>query len=175
MSIDEHTVPTILYHQNLLSLTFGANHFVRSTIVLSCQSLVITMLKPSLSWLFSFLISLSCIAAACISSGDQTTINQALSSGGAGTVVQLCPNTIILINDQINFTADNQELSTEGYPTDGTRATIKVALGSGVGTLVAGAFHSGVRLLNVQIDGDRPNNGLLKGDYRCQDPREGDC
>ena len=133
------------------------------------------MRNKSLSHLLSYLTTLSCTIAACTSSGDQTTINQALTSGGTGAVVQLCPNTLILINDQINFTADNQEISTEGYPTDGSRATIKIAPGSGVGTLVAGAFHSGIRLLNVQIDGDRPNNGLLQGEYECQDLRRRDC
>ena len=115
--------------------------------------------------LFSFLVPLCYVAADCISSGDETTINDALSSGGAGTIIQLCPNTVISINNQISFTANDQEISTQGYPTDATRATIKVAQGSQVGTLVSGAFHSGIRLLNVQIDGDRPNNGLLQGDY----------
>ena len=123
------------------------------------------MLSLSLFQLLSILITTSCTAAACISSGDETIINNALSSGGAGTIVQLCPNTVILINGEINFTADDQEISTEGYPTDGSRATVKITQGSQVGTLVQGAFHSGIRLLNVQIDGDRPNNGLLKGKH----------
>ena len=128
------------------------------------------MFNSSVSRLFAFLSILSCIAAACISSGDQTTINQALSAGGPGAIVQLCPTITILISDQITFTADNQELSTDSYPTDGERATIKIAPGSGVGTLVAGGSLSGIRLLNIQIDGDRPNTGWLKGSCVYQIP-----
>lgn len=98
-------------------------------------------------------------SAACISSGDQTTINNKLSTGGAGAVVQLCPSATILISASIQFSADNQEISTEGYPTGNTRATIKIATGNNVATLIQGR-NSGIRIKNIQLDGDRPNNGL---------------
>lgn len=111
------------------------------------------------------LVTFRYVTASCISSGDDKTINNALSTGGAGTIVQLCANTVILINNVISFTADNQEISTQGYPIDSTRATIKIAAGNTVGTLVQSAFHSNVRLLNIQIDGDRPNNGMQSGTY----------
>lgn len=99
------------------------------------------------------------LVVACISSGDQDTINNALSSGGAGAVVQLCPSTLIQITEEIYFTADNQEISTLGYPTGDTRATLQVAPGSNMSTLIAGKGFSGVRIRNIQLDGNRPNTG----------------
>ena len=101
-------------------------------------------------------------ASPCISSGDETTINNALSAGGTGVILQLCPNTTLTIYNTITFTADNQEISTEGYPTDNSRATILLsAVGTNVTELIQGADFSGIRLLNIQVDGDRPNNGPL--------------
>ncbi|KAH8799794.1 hypothetical protein F5884DRAFT_686279 [Xylogone sp. PMI_703] len=105
---------------------------------------------------------LTAASAACISSGNQNTINSALSSGGAGAVVQLCPGATILITDTINFSADNQEISTQGYPTDSTRATIKIAPGNTAATLIAGR-NNGIKIRNIQLDGDRPNTGLQVG------------
>lgn len=99
--------------------------------------------------------------AGCISSGDQTTINNAFSSGGAGTVVQLCVNALLSITDSVKFTAANQEISTEGYPTGNTRATLRIAKGSSVSTLISGAGYDGVKVRNVQVDGNRPNAGYL--------------
>jgi hypothetical protein len=105
------------------------------------------------------LFALPGLVSACISSGDQSTINSAFSAGGAGTVVQLCQGTVISITASIQFTADGQELSTQGYPTGNSRATIKIAPGNSVATLISGAWHNGIRILNIQVDGDRPNTG----------------
>ncbi|OZJ03560.1 hypothetical protein BZG36_03103 [Bifiguratus adelaidae] len=103
-------------------------------------------------------------AASCISQGDQRTINSVFKSGGAGTVVQLCPTAVITITGTIQFTADHQELSTQGYPTDNTRAIIKLnAQGGNASTLISGSYLSGIRLLNIQVDGDRAGNGFLSG------------
>ena len=99
-------------------------------------------------------------SGACISSGDQNTVNSALSAGGAGAIVQLCANALIQVTDQITFTAVNQEISTAGYPTDSTRATIQIAPGSSVSTVIGGGRLSGIRILNIQIDGNRPNAGF---------------
>jgi hypothetical protein len=63
---------------------------------------------------------------ACLPSGDDTTINNLLSSGGPNTVVSLCANAVFNLKHPITFTAQNQELSTEGYPTGSTRATLVV-------------------------------------------------
>ena len=99
--------------------------------------------------------------AACISSGDQSTINDALSSGGAGKIVQLCAGVTIEITGTISFTAEDQEISTEGYRTGSTRALIQIATGNDVSTLISGAGLSGIRILNIQLDGNRPNAGYM--------------
>ena len=99
--------------------------------------------------------------AACISSGDQSTINDALSSGGAGKIVQLCAGVTIEITGTISFTAEDQEISTEGYPTGSTRALIQIATGNDVSTLISGAGLSGIRIRNIQLDGNRPNAGYM--------------
>src|SRR3981189_109590 len=101
--------------------------------------------------------------AACLSSGNQDTINNALSSGGAGTIVQLCAGVTIQITGTISFTAENQEVSTESYPTGSTRATLQIATGNEVSTLISGAGYSGIRILNIQLDGNRPNAGYING------------
>ena len=101
--------------------------------------------------------------AACVSSGDQTTINNLFKSGGAGTVVQLCAGTTISITDTITFTADNQELSTSGYPTDDTRAIIQPASGSNVSMLLSGYGFNDLRVKNIQFDSLRPSLGLVEG------------
>ncbi|KAF7178178.1 hypothetical protein CNMCM7691_006850 [Aspergillus felis] len=111
--------------------------------------------------LFTTLVLASGSYAACISSGDQTNINNAFRSGGAGTVVQLCANAVLSITDSVKFTAANQEISTEGYPTGSTRATLKVAKGSNVSTLISGTGYDGVKVRNIQVDGNRPNAGYL--------------
>jgi hypothetical protein len=102
-------------------------------------------------------------SGACISSGDQNTINNALSAGNAGAIVQLCANALIQVSGQITFTAENQEISTEGYPTDNSRATIQIAPGNTASTIIDGGRFSGIRIKNIQIDGNRPNAGAYQG------------
>lgn len=101
-------------------------------------------------------------AAACVSSGDQTTINNLFSSGGAGAVVQICAGTTISVTGTTTFTANNQELSTSGYPTDDTRAIIQPASGSNVSMLLSGYGFDGLRVKNIQFDGLRPSLGLVE-------------
>lgn len=100
-------------------------------------------------------------SAACVSSGDQTAINNLFSSGGPGAIVQLCPKTVLSVSAPIIFTAANQEISTQGYPTDNTRATIQPAAGSNVTTMIQANGISGLRVLNIQVDGLRPTLGLV--------------
>jgi hypothetical protein len=78
-------------------------------------------------YVLAVIIARQYASAACLSSGNQDTINNALSSGGAGTIVQLCAGVTIQITGTISFTAENQEVSTESYPTGSTRATLSVA------------------------------------------------
>lgn len=99
------------------------------------------------------------VSTACISSGDHSTVNNALQDGGSGAVVQLCENVLLKITDQILFTADDQEISTQNYPTGSTRATIQIAPGSSINTLIAGKFNR-IKIKNIQLDGDRANTGF---------------
>lgn len=120
-------------------------------------------MQLTLPLILSNLAALS--AAACLPSGDATTVNAALQSGGTGAVVQLCPGAIISVNSVgITFTAANQEVSTQGYPTDSTRATVIIQPGSSITSAIWGRWTSGVKVLNLQVDGNRPNAGLLGGD-----------
>ena len=97
--------------------------------------------------------------SSCPSSGDQAAIQNALSGVGAKAV--LCPNAVFNITAPIRFTADNQEISTLGYPTDGTRAIIRVTGGNGQAIV---GYNSGIALRNIIIDGNRPALGYLAGD-----------
>lgn len=112
--------------------------------------------------LFGLLGFANLAAAACISSGDETTINNALKSGGAGAVVQLCPGAVITVHNTVAFTAANQELSTQGYPTDSTRAIIRLqATDQSISAIIQGRSLSGIKLRNIQIDGNRSGNGQV--------------
>ena len=98
---------------------------------------------------------------ACIDPNPANTItdrlNIALNSSGSGFVLRLCPNAQYLIQAPILFAAPNQEISTQGYPTDDSRATLvvsgPVANGQGHTTAVDGTCSncSGVKLRNIQV------------------------
>ncbi|KAJ7849839.1 hypothetical protein B0H14DRAFT_3085987 [Mycena olivaceomarginata] len=70
-------------------------------------------------------------------------INTLLNSSGPGYVLNLCPNTEYMLQSPLLFAAPNQEISTEGYPTDDSRATLvvdgPVANGTGHTTAINGA------------------------------------
>jgi len=107
-------------------------------------------------------------------------------AGGPGTRVSLCPGSSFQLTGPVVFTAKDQELSTEGYPTDDTRAKLLpvgktitavqyVAAPKTMANLVRPAYASqtdlpaGLRgdcrrcarvaLRNVQVDGQRPRLG----------------
>lgn len=103
------------------------------------------------------------VLAACISCGDERTVNNALAAGGAGAIVQLCANTHLQVAGQIQFTAEDQELSTAGYPTDDSRATIQIGPGNSASTIIDGGRHNGIRIKNIQLDGNRPIVGYQPG------------
>ncbi len=98
----------------------------------------------------------------CISPNPPNTatdrLNSALQSSGPGFILSLCPNAQYMIQAPIVFTAPNQEISTQGYPTDGSRATLvvngPVANGRGHTTAVDGTCGNcnGVKLRNIQAD-----------------------
>ena len=61
-------------------------------------------------------------ASSCIPSGTDATINAALVGVGAQAV--LCPGAVFNLSNSVTFTAANQEIYTQGLPTDTTRATL---------------------------------------------------
>jgi len=83
-------------------------------------------------------------------------LNQLLSNGGNGYVLSLCPGQQYIITQPLAFAAPNQEISTQGYPTGGERATLvvagPVADGKGHTTAVDGTCSNcdGVKLRNIQ-------------------------
>jgi hypothetical protein len=82
-----------------------------------------------------------------------------LYSGGYGYKMQLCPNTNYNINDTVYFYNQNQEISTLGYPTGNSRATLTV-----VGAQQSVAIYMiwiGGTIRNIQINGNRPALGWL--------------
>ena len=89
-------------------------------------------------------------------------LNTLLNSSGPGFVLSLCPSQQYLIEAPLLFTAPNQEISTEGYPTDDTRAMLvvngPVANGVGHTNAVDGtcANCSGVKLRNIQVSTPDP-------------------
>ncbi|KAI5123415.1 hypothetical protein M0805_006120 [Coniferiporia weirii] len=101
----------------------------------------------------------------CFDPDPQNTLtdrmNVALNSSNSGYVLSLCPNTEYRIEAPIAFTFPNQEISTQGYPTDDSRATLVVngtiVNGTGQSTAIDGTCSNcnGVILRNIQIDGSR--------------------
>jgi hypothetical protein len=84
-------------------------------------------------------------------------MNSLLATSGEGYILSLCPSTQYVITAPIQFAAPNQEISTQGYPTDDTRATLvvfgPVANGTGHTTAVDGTCSNcdGVKLRHVQV------------------------
>lgn len=97
----------------------------------------------------------------CIESGDQTDINAALTGTGAEAV--LCQNAEFQLTGPVVFSADGQQIYTEGLPTDDRRALLKIASASMV-TAVDMSDRSDVTLKNVVVDGSRPAYGYQRGD-----------
>ena len=101
---------------------------------------------------------------ACISSGDETTINNLLLSGGPTTTVSLCTNAVFNLKHPIVFTAPDQELSTQGYPSGFARATIVVTGVNQTAAIIGNCDQcSGLKLRNIQVNGNRPALGLFRG------------
>lgn len=101
--------------------------------------------------------------AVCIASGLANIKSAALQVGWSGTIVQLCPNAVFTISDTITFTSPDQELSIYGFPTDGNHAQTTITRRSSNTSAVWGKWTSGVHVLNIQMDGNRPNSGLFGG------------
>ncbi len=100
------------------------------------------------------------IYAQCISSGNQSDIQNSLNGIGAEAI--LCPDAVFELDDTIYFTADSQSIYTEGYPTDSTRAFLRI-VGKNIAMAVSGEGNDYISLKNVIIDGNRPNLGIADG------------
>jgi len=110
---------------------------------------------------FSPVLSGRDVSAQCVLPDPANTVtdrlNIALNSSGPGFILQLCPNAHYIILAPILFAAPNQEISTVGYPTDDSRATLvvngPVANGQGHTTAVDGTCSNctGVKLRNIQV------------------------
>lgn len=96
----------------------------------------------------------------CIDSGDQQSIQAALSEKGSKAI--LCPNAVFLLTAPVRFTANAQELSTQGYPTDASRAVLRVTATDQDSAVIMEGFTDAV-LRNVIIDGNRPVLGYKNG------------
>ncbi len=92
----------------------------------------------------------------CIPSGNQTGIQAALSGIGARAI--LCPNAVFELTETVSYTDDDQAIYTQGFPTDDSRALLRVA-SAAIDTAVHAEAHSGVKLSHVIIDGNRPELG----------------
>lgn len=115
-------------------------------------------------WVRPALIALSLAAtaqAACVpNTTSQAVIQQTLQKGGPGYTLSLCPEQVYSLSGPLKFTAANQEISTEGYPTDESRATLLVKGKSTCAVNGKADGMDGVALRNVQIDGNRVGNAV---------------
>ncbi|KAG7553539.1 hypothetical protein FFLO_03046 [Filobasidium floriforme] len=118
------------------------------------------------SWpIYSILCSIlaaTVVRSACVdNSTDTAGLQKLLTEGGEGYTLSLCAGQVYSITQSLNFTNTSQEISTEGYPTDSTRAMLVV---SGPKTpqvnhttAVLGDCENCdfIRIKNIMIDGDR--------------------
>ncbi len=98
--------------------------------------------------------------ADCIPSGDHTSIQNALT--GPGSKAVLCPNAVFELGEAVFFTDDNQEIYTQGFPRDDSRALLRV-VGKKLAVAVSAEGNDFVSLQNVIIDGNHPQLGLAEG------------
>ncbi|KAI9631985.1 pectin lyase fold/virulence factor [Dioszegia hungarica] len=98
------------------------------------------------------------VTTPCLPSGDETAINSALTKGGKGATVTLCPGSVHRLNSTIYFTAPRQTLTTEGNPTGRDRALLVVE-GPDQATAVQADCKkcSGAVIRSLEVDGNRPN------------------
>ncbi|GAA5953533.1 hypothetical protein JCM3765_005065 [Sporobolomyces pararoseus] len=98
------------------------------------------------------------------SSATDVEINAALYYGGAGAVVQLCPGAKLSLTNAIFFTAANQVLTTQGNPTDDSRALLTVT-GADQSCAIFAACDAcqNIAVRSIQIDGARDKLGWVAG------------
>ncbi|WWD18586.1 hypothetical protein CI109_103039 [Kwoniella shandongensis] len=118
-------------------------------------------MTPSHSFAFSTVLALLSAplfaSAACTpNTSDTSALQSLIQQGGAGYTLQLCAGQTYNLTDTLNYTAANQEISTEGYPQDDTRATLIITGFNKTSAVQAQSDGlSGAKLRNVQINGNR--------------------
>ena len=98
--------------------------------------------------------------SACIPSGDQEDINAALLE--TGDVAMLCASAVFELTSPVVFTADGQQIYTQGHPTDDRRAVLRVVSVANPSAVIMRDWSDAV-LSNVIVDGNRPNLGPRAG------------
>ena len=74
----------------------------------------------------------------------------------------LCPGAVFELTDAIYYTADRQQIYTQGSPTDDSRALLRIT-GESLATAIDGANFDHIVLRNLMIDGARPQLGVAQG------------
>jgi hypothetical protein len=107
-------------------------------------------------------VSIASRQVGCVSNqANADALQNLLIRGGSGYVLRLCPNQQYLLDKPLLFNATNQEISTAGYPTDGTRATLVVGGDPATNVNAVRGNRKGMdgcALRNVQCDGNRRDN-----------------
>nr|ODN85402.1 hypothetical protein L203_05018 [Cryptococcus depauperatus CBS 7841] len=120
--------------------------------------------KPTILFTYTLaLFAASLVNAACTDNNTDTTgLQKLIQGGGAGYKLVLCPGKTYSLNEALNYTAANQEISTEGYPTDDTRATLLV-MGFNKTTAVnaANQGQDGAALRHVIVNGNRKSDEAI--------------
>jgi len=96
----------------------------------------------------------------CIPSGTQDDINAALVGAAAEAV--LCPGAVFILSNSVKFTAPDQRLYTQDFPTDETRAVLRVG-SDALTNAIDGNNQSGIGIQNIEVDGNRTELGYLSG------------
>ena len=92
----------------------------------------------------------------CVPSGTQQDINTRLRQ--PGDVAVLCAGAVFELTSPVVFSADGQQIHTEGFPTDDRRARLRLAAAFGA-TAVSMIDRPNVVLSHVIVDGNLPNLG----------------
>jgi len=96
----------------------------------------------------------------CVTSGTQEDINVRLRQ--PGDVAVLCAGAVFDLTSPVVFSADGQQVYTEGLLTDDRRAQLRLASPYAV-TAVYMLNHSNTALSNVIVDGNQPSLGQANG------------
>ncbi|BEJ14967.1 hypothetical protein CspHIS471_0407340 [Cutaneotrichosporon sp. HIS471] len=100
---------------------------------------------------------LAAVKPKCLPSGDERPINAALSRGGAGASVSLCPGSVHTLYEPIRFTAARQTLTTAGKVSGDDRAMLIVG-GEQQAVAIYGDCPGcdGLTVSDLIVDGNRP-------------------